>query len=52
MAKNNRDVLKENDALRKENAMLQQHLKEAMHSIDALKSGNVDALVIARAKSP
>jgi PAS domain S-box-containing protein len=52
MEKSNRDILKENESLKNENTYLQQKLKEVTKSIDAIRSGNIDALVISDEKKP
>lgn len=41
----------EAEKLKKENATLQQQLREAKESIDPIKTGNIDALVIAHEKA-
>ena len=51
MANTSRELLKEIELLKKDNAMLQQQLKAAKDSFDAIKSGNIDALVIAHEKA-
>jgi PAS domain S-box-containing protein len=52
MEKSNRDILKANESLKNENSYLQQKLTEVTKSIDAIKSGNIDALVISDEKTP
>ncbi len=51
MANTSRELIKEIELLKKDNAMLQQQLKAAKDSFDAIKSGNIDALVIAHEKA-
>ena len=51
MAKNIKALLEETERLNKENKELQQQLREAKESIDAIKTGNIDALVIANDKA-
>ncbi len=51
MVKNINMLLEETERLNKENAVLQQQLLEAKESIDAIRSGSIDALVIADKKN-
>jgi len=51
MAKNTKELLDEIDALSKKNAVLMQQLGDAMESLDAIKSENIDALVISDDKA-
>ncbi|MBC7887233.1 MAG: PAS domain-containing protein [Ferruginibacter sp.] len=44
------ELLEATEKLNRENKQLQQQLKEARASIDAIKSGNIDAVVIANEK--
>jgi len=48
MGKNTKIFLEETEMLNKDHAALQQQLQEARKSIDAIKKGNIDALVIAQ----
>ena len=50
MAKNIKELLEETEQLNKENKELQQQLREAKESIDLIKTGNIDALVVANKK--
>ncbi len=50
MVKNIHELLEETERLKMENASLHQKLEEAKEAIDAIKSGTVDALVIADKK--
>ena len=50
MAKNSNDLIEETEKLKIENEALRQQLKEAMESIDAIKTGQIDALVAAQEK--
>ncbi|MDQ3681607.1 MAG: ATP-binding protein [Bacteroidota bacterium] len=51
MVKNINQLLEETERLNKENAVLQQQLLEAKESIDAIRTGSIDALVIADKKN-
>ncbi len=51
MANTSRELIKDIELLKKENEMLQQQLKAAKESFDGIKSGNIDALVIAHEKA-
>src|ERR1700730_14868120 len=51
MAKNIKNLLEKAQKLNKENKNLQQQLQEAKETIDAIKTGNIDALVIANDKA-
>lgn len=51
MAKNIKEYLEETERLKNENAVLQQQLRKAMESIEAIKTENIDALVIANEKA-
>src|SRR5688500_2668302 len=51
MPKNNKELLEETEKLKKENKKLQQQLRKASESLNGIKSGNIDALVIANEKS-
>ncbi len=50
MVKNINELLEENERLKKERSALQQQLREAKESIDAIRTGSIDALVIADKK--
>ncbi len=50
MVKNINELLMEIQRLKQENAVLQQQLREAKESIDAIRTGAIDALVIADKK--
>jgi len=50
MVKNINELLMEIQRLQQENAILQQQLREAKESIDAIRTGAIDALVIADQK--
>jgi hypothetical protein len=50
MAKSIKIFLKEAEKLKKENAALKQKLHDAMKSIDAVKRGGIDVLVVADKK--
>ncbi len=50
MAKIIKESLKETEKLKKENKILQQKLREAEETINAFKTGNIDALVIPNKK--
>ena len=45
MTKNSKELLEETEKLNKENAALQQQLREAKDTINLIKTGNIDALV-------
>lgn len=51
MTKNLKDLLEETEKLKKENNKLQRELREARESIDGIKKGNIDALVVANEKT-
>ena len=51
MAKNSKGLLVGTEMLNKENAFLKLQLREAKESIDAIKTGNIDALVISHEKA-
>jgi PAS domain S-box-containing protein len=48
MENKNKELLAETEKLSLENAALQQQLRDAEESFEAIKTGNIDALVIAR----
>jgi len=50
MVKNINELLEENERLKKEKSALQQRLREAKESIEAIGTGTIDALVIADKK--
>jgi PAS domain S-box-containing protein len=50
MAKNTMELLEETEKLNTENVALHQRLREAEEYIDAIKTGNIDALVIPHEK--
>ena len=50
MVENINELVTETERLNKENAALQQQLREARESIEAIKAGGIDALVIAGKK--
>jgi len=50
MIKSSKELLEETERLKKENLELQRQLDEAKDCIDAIKAGNVDALVVADQK--
>ncbi len=51
MAKNTKQLLGEIDALSKKNAALMQQLKKATESAEAIKSENIDALILSHEQS-
>ena len=51
MIRNNKDLLEGLEKLNKENAVLQQQLRDAKETIDLIKTGNIDALVDANKKA-
>jgi PAS domain S-box-containing protein len=51
MTKNIKDLLEETEKLKKENNKLQRELREARESIDRIKTGNIDALVVSNEKT-
>ena len=51
MAKNSKEFLKETERLELENRLLQQQLRAARESIEAIKNENIDALVISHEKN-
>jgi len=51
MTKNIKDLLEETEKLQKENNKLQRELREARESIDRIKTGNIDALVVSNEKT-
>jgi len=50
MAKNSKELLEETEKLKIENQALQQQLMESKESLNAIKSGTIDALVITHEK--
>ena len=46
MVKNINELLEENERLKKEKSALQQRLREAKESIEAIGTGTIDALVL------
>ena len=50
MAKRIKELLEDTEKLNKENATLQRRLREAEETIDLIKTGNIDALVVADKK--
>ena len=51
MVKNNKELLIESVKLKKDNAILHKQLREAKESLDAFKTGNIDALIISHEKA-
>src|SRR5688572_1654320 len=51
MTQNIKDLLEETEKLKKENNKLQRELREARESIDRIKTGNIDALVVSNEKN-
>jgi two-component system CheB/CheR fusion protein len=46
IAEKSKELLEESEKLKKENKELQQQLREAQETIDQIKTGNIDALVV------
>ena len=51
MVKNSKELLIESEKLKKDNAILHKQLREAKESLDAFKTGNIDALIISHEKA-
>ena len=51
MVKNSKELLIESEKLKKDNASLHKQLREANESLDAFKTGNIDALIISHEKA-